>query len=222
MLDTAGVGHDVRTDEQLYQAWAGGDRVAGGRLVDRHVRPIARFFANKVADGPDAEDLVGESFEICARKLGDYDEKGSFRSYLFGIAHNVLRNYLKKKRRRGRELDPEVDAIATLGPSPVTVVSTRREHRLLLEALRAVPIELQVLLELAHFEQMSRTEIAAVTGLPAGTVASRLRRAGERLEEALAELADRPDLLHSTVHGLTDWAADLRGLIDSRPRIDHG
>lgn len=210
---------DVATaDEQLYHAWARGDRAAGSRLVDRFVRPIARFFANKVADAPDAEDLVGETFEICARKLGDFAGEGSFRSYLFGIAHNVLRNYLRRKRRHGREIDPETDSIAMLGPSLVTAVASKREHTLLLRALRSVPIELQVVLELAHFEQMSRTEIAAALGLPAGTVASRLRRANELLERKLAELAEHPDLAHSTIHGLTDWAAELRQHIDATRR----
>jgi RNA polymerase sigma-70 factor (ECF subfamily) len=206
------------TDEQLYQAWAMGDRAAGSRLVDRFVRPIARFFANKVADTPDAEDLVGETFEICARKLGDYASVGSFRSYLFGIGHNVLRNYLRRKRRHGREIDPETDSIAMLGPSPVTAVASKREHTLLLRALRSVPIELQVVLELAHFEQMSRTEIAEAIGVPAGTVASRLRRANELLERTLAELAEHPDLAHSTIHGLSDWAAELRVHIDGTRR----
>jgi len=206
------------TDEQLYQAWALGDRTAGSRLVDRFVRPIARFFANKVADAPDAEDLVGETFEICARKLGDFACEGSFRSYLFGIAHNVLRNYLRRKRRHGREIDPETDSIAMLGPSLVTAIASKREHTLLLRALRSVPIELQVVLELAHFEQMSRTEIALALGMPAGTVASRLRRANELLEAKLAELAEHPDLARSTIHGLTDWAAELRVHIDATRR----
>ena len=205
---------DVTPDEELYRAWALGDRRAGSRLVDRFVRPIARFFANKIADVADAEELVAETFEIVARKLGDYGGTGSFRSYLFGIAHNVMRNYLKKKRRGGREIDPETDAIAALGPSPTTAIGARREHQLLLRALRAVPIDDQVLLELGYFEQMSRTEIAAALDWPAGTVASRMRRAHERLEEMLAKLAEEPALLQSTVHGLADWAAQLRAHID--------
>src|SRR5688500_1911983 len=52
---------DVIPDEQLYQSWALGDRRAGSRLVDRFVRPIARFFANKIADVADAEELVAET-----------------------------------------------------------------------------------------------------------------------------------------------------------------
>jgi RNA polymerase sigma factor (sigma-70 family) len=205
---------DVIPDEQLYQSWALGDRRAGSRLVDRFVRPIARFFANKIADVTDAEELVAETFEIVARKLGDYAGEGSFRSYVFGIAHNVLRNYIKKKRRGGREIDPETDAIAALGPSPTTAIGARREHHLLLRGLRSVPIDDQVLLELGYFEQMSRTEIAAALGWPVGTVASRMRRAHDRLETALATLAEEPSLLHSTVHGLADWAAQLRAHID--------
>jgi RNA polymerase sigma factor (sigma-70 family) len=197
-------------DDVLYRAWASGDTAAGGQLVDRHLRRLARFFANKVRSAPDAEELVAETFEICARKLGDWSGAGSFRAYLLGVGHNVLRNYLRSKVRNGREIDPETDHIAALGPSPVTLVGDHREQRLLLEGLRRIPIEHQLVLELSHFEEMSRSEIAAVLGIPEGTVASRIRRAHELLATALGDLAGAPELLRSTLHGLGDWAAALR------------
>jgi RNA polymerase sigma factor (sigma-70 family) len=200
----------VTTDDELYRQWWAGDRNAGSRLVDRHVRPVARFFANKIANAADADELVAQTFEIVARKLGDFASEGSFRSYVFALANNVLRNYLKKQRRNGREVDPEIDAIAAIGPSVVTAVASRREHQLLLHGLRAVPIDDQVLLELSYFEQLSRTEIAAALGWPVGTVASRMRRAHARLEAALATCAAEPALLQSTIHGIADWAAELR------------
>jgi RNA polymerase sigma factor (sigma-70 family) len=199
-----------REDDELYRVWVGGDAAAGGVLVDRHLRKLARFFANKVGSPSDAEELVGQSFEICARKLGDWNGTGTFRSYLFGIAHNVLRNYLRSKRRNGREIDPATDAIASLGPSPVTIVGDHREQRLLLEALRQIPVEHQLVLEMAYFEDLSRAEIAEALGIPAGTVASRTRRAHELLTEALTQIAGQPELLHSTLHGLDDWAQALR------------
>ncbi|HWB78011.1 MAG TPA: sigma factor, partial [Nannocystaceae bacterium] len=81
----------VPSDRELYLDWHRGDAGAGGRLVDRHLVGLGRFFANKVFDGRDAEDLVASTFEICARKLGDWTGTGSFRAYIFGVAHNVLR-----------------------------------------------------------------------------------------------------------------------------------
>lgn len=199
------------TDEELYAAWAAGDRDAGSRLVDRYLRPISRFFANKIWDGDDAEELVGTTFETCARTLGNFRGEGSFRTWLFGIAHNVVRNHIRKRRPSAAEIDLESSAVRDLGPSPRTHVAKRREHALLLQALRAIPFDHQVVLELAHFEGMSRTEIAAVLGLPAGTIASRLRRADELLRSELAKLAEDETQLRSTADGLDRWALELRG-----------
>lgn len=198
------------TDEELYAAWAAGNREAGSRLVDRYLRPVSRFFANKIWDGDDAEELVGSTFEACARTLGKFRGECSFRTWLFGIAHNVMRNHVRKRRPSASELDLESSAVRDLGPSPRTHVAKRREHALLLQALRAIPFDHQVVLELAHFEGMSRSEIATVLGLPAGTVASRMRRADELLRDELAKLADDDAHLRSTFDGLDHWAVELR------------
>lgn len=202
---------DDADDDALYHAWSTGDAAAGGRLVDRHLARVGRFFANKVGSAADAEELIGATFEIVARRLGDFQGRGSFRAYLYGIAHNVLRNHLRSKRRHGHEVDPDTESVAALGPTPVTLAGERREQRLLLEALRQLPLEAQIVIEMSYFEGMSRSEIAAALALPEGTVGSRMRRAHQRLQEVLAELAESEALLRSTLHGLADWAADLRG-----------
>jgi RNA polymerase sigma factor (sigma-70 family) len=212
----------VWKEERWEEAGARGTPRAGSRLVDRFVRPTARFFVNKVADSQDVDDLVSDTLEICARRLGSFEGRGTFRAYLFGIAHNVLRNYVRSRVRNGAEIDPEVDAIAFLGPSPVTALAQAREHRLLLRALRSVPLQLQIVLELAHFEQMSRREIAETLGLPAGTVATRLRTANALLERQLEALTDHTDLARSTAHGISTWASELRARIDARPTPEGG
>jgi RNA polymerase sigma-70 factor (ECF subfamily) len=62
----------VSTDGELYAAWQGGDNRAGGKLVDRHFSAIGRFFTNKVTNAADAEDLIAETFERCAKALGKF------------------------------------------------------------------------------------------------------------------------------------------------------
>lgn len=200
----------MSSDEELYAAWTAGDRAAGGRLVDRHLRPIARFFANKIWDGDDAEELVGTTFELCARTLGSFRGDSSFRTFLFGLAHNVLRNHIRKRRPAVSELDLESSAVHDLGPSPRTAAARRREQALLLQALRAIPLEHQIVLELVYFEGLSRTEIAATLGLPAGTVASRLRRADELLRQQLRRQAHDTAHFLATRDGLVQWAEELR------------
>lgn len=196
-------------DADLYLRWAAGDRDAGARLIDRHLSAIARFFANKCVVSSDVEDLVATTFERCAKSLGKLQQPERFRAYLFGVATNVLRDAIRK-RRPTPVADLEQLCVRDLGPSPSVVAAERAELRLLLAGLRAIPIEHQLVLELSVFEQMSRAEIAEVLRIPAGTVASRLRRARELLERQVRALATSPQLVESTLHGLADWAAQVR------------
>jgi RNA polymerase sigma factor (sigma-70 family) len=205
------------SDAELHGAWVAGDRRAGARLVDRHLPSIARFFANKVASTADAEDRVAETFERLAASLGGFRGEGRFRSFLFGIAQNVLRDYLRRLAR-GRTVALETTSIRDLSASPSVQAARREDTRLLLAALRALPMHTQIALELHLFEELGRFEIADILGVPPGTVASRLRRGRAQLQERLEALAPTRHLLQSTVRGLAGWVADVREEIDSSGR----
>jgi RNA polymerase sigma-70 factor (ECF subfamily) len=199
-------------DEELYMAWAGGDRRAGEQLIERHLRPMARYFANKVTNVADRDELVSETFEACARGLGRFRGAGSFRAYLFGIAFNVLRHYLRARLRQP-DFDPEVLTLSDALPSPSQQLARRREQQLLLAGLRSLPLQTQIVLELNYFEGLGRHEIAELLGEPPGTIASRLRRGRHHLDEALAALAENASVLESTRRGLDTWAAQIRDLV---------
>ena len=199
-------------DRALLEAWREGDRRAGRRLVERHLAGLGRFFANKVGHEQEAHDLVAETFERFSQALPRYRGDSSVRTFLFGIAHNVLREFIRRREREAGRGEPLV-SVADLGPSPSMVVARHQQERLLLHALRALPLEHQVVLELSLFEDMSRAEIAEVTGTPAGTIAGRLRRARELLDERLAALSDSPALLESTTTDLAQWAQSLRNTL---------
>jgi len=200
----------MNDDIELYRAWRDGDRDAGSRIIDRYLESIGRFFANKVTDPADIEDLVGATFERCAASLGRFEEASSFRTYLFGIARNVWRDYIKKKRRRGDGVDFSVTQLEDLGPSPSVVLGERQEQIILLKALRQIPLELQIVIELSYFEKMSQAQIAETLAIPPGTAASRLRRGKKALLDRVSALASDKALLESTLHGLQDWIDKIR------------
>jgi RNA polymerase sigma factor (sigma-70 family) len=128
------------------------------------------------------------------------------RTYLFGIARNELYAHWRRAKKND-ELDVGATSIVDLGPTPSTLYVKRREERVLLEAVRSIPLELQLALELYYWEQLSGPELAEVLGVPEGTARSRVRRALEALREALVrfEAAD----LGSTVDDLDGWAESL-------------
>jgi RNA polymerase sigma-70 factor (ECF subfamily) len=195
-------------DANLLDRWRGGDRAAGEALFDRYYHAVERFFINKI--GPDSSDLVQETFVACVANRFSVNDSAKFRSYLFTVAYNVLCGHLRRVYRQNRELDFQSTSIMDLTPSPSSVVVKRREQRLLLEGLRTIPVDYQVVLELHYWEEMTTEDIASALGMPLGTVRSRLRRARELLDGAMTRLERSPSVLQSTISQLDDWARACR------------
>lgn len=203
----------VRSDAELLEAWRAGDKQAGSELFERYFEPVSRFFVNKLSEDPD--DLVQETFVACLRGRDRLRDAGSFRSYLFGIACNVLRAHLR--RRTNLQLGDDDDRCAfDLSPGPSTALHAREGERLLLDALRRIPLEQQILLELHYWEAMKTDEIADALGLPRGTVRGRLQRGRARLQEALEELPMPRAMQATLAHELDAWATGLRTVVVRR------
>jgi RNA polymerase sigma-70 factor (ECF subfamily) len=201
-------------DLALLQAWRSGDQAAGRQLFSRHFDAMKRFFRNKVSS--DIEDLIQQTFMVCVETQERVRPDASFRAYLYGIAHNVLRNALRTKRRKEGPIDFGVTSMHALDPTPSQYVAKRQEQQIILLGLRRIPLDYQVALELYYWEQMDRNEIAEALGIPPGTAATRLRRGRQLLQEQLEELAETPSALEKTITGLETWAAQLRDGVQSR------
>lgn len=201
----------------LVQAWRAGDEQAGRALFERHYGQVARFFGTKVGE-QEAIDLVQSTFLACLEGRERLREAANFRRYLFTVAHNLLyRHYGKRARRQGVQMPAgdEQPSVADLSPSAPTVIAKREEQRLILRALREIPLDCQVVLELYYWERMTVGELAEVLEVPLGTAKTRLRRARARLEERLAQLAESSQILQSTLSDLEGWARGLRDKVRS-------
>ena len=201
------VSTEWQLDAELLTAWRQGDQTAGAKLFDRHADAIARFFENKVREGGD--DLIQQTFLRLVEGRERIREGITLRGYLLGIARNVLREHLRALARN-REVDPEIECMADLAPGPSTVAGRTREHRLLLEALRRLPVEHQITLELFYWEELNAAEIAEIMGISHSAMRSRVAKARELLREAMAQITQSRELLESTIGGLDRWAAELR------------
>jgi RNA polymerase sigma-70 factor (ECF subfamily) len=198
----------VSTDEELLSAWRGGDTRAGAQLFDHHFRALTRFFRNKQHGAID--DLIQQTMLGLLEGKDEYRSEGSFRSYVFGVAYNVLRNHYRQARREAERLDFGVTSIFDLALGPAEQLVERNERLLLLQALRRIPIEHQVLLELYFWEPLPAPEIAVILGVPEGTVRTRIRRAKALLEAEVGHLTTDRSLLESTISNLDDWARAVR------------
>jgi RNA polymerase sigma-70 factor (ECF subfamily) len=200
----------MMSDGDLLDAWRAGDRGAGDELIERHFDTLYRFFAAKLSSGVD--DAIQQTFLRCLEARDRFRGESSFRTFLFAVARHQL---LDTFRARGRQpdFDPSVTSLADLGPSPSAAVAERREQTLLLRALRSIPLDLQLAIELHFWEGLSGPEIAVVLDIPEGTVRSRLRRAREAIEARVAELAESADLAAATLSGFDTWAESLKRVV---------
>lgn len=174
------------SDDELLNAWADGDCRAGSDLVDRHFARVNRFFRNKV--GAELEDLVQQTFLGCVEARGRYEKRSSFVTFLLSIARHQLFNHYRAHRRVTFDEVTSTRLIDS-GTSPVGTLAKRDEERLLARALQQLPLDSQVILELAYWEELDGPEIAVVLDLPVNTVYTRLRRARDALREILRSLA---------------------------------
>ena len=203
-------------DVELYRAWRAGDRKRGRILVERHYDAVVRFFRMKL-DAKTADDLVQRTFLVCVDATSEFRGDGTFKAYLFGIARRVLLSHYNDKHRLREDPDFNASSAFELQPGPVTVAAARADQRLLVEALRKIPVEMQITLELFYWEGLGVDELAAALDIPVGTVKSRLHRARTILREIMQKLP-APSAAHGSVRALVDqWAADLKAEHDVQP-----
>jgi RNA polymerase sigma factor (sigma-70 family) len=199
----------VIPDAELLDAWRSGQGRAGQILFERYFDALDRFFRNKV--GEEAPDLVQKTFLGCLEGVEGFRGEGSFRSWLFSIAYRQLQRHYRNLARNRVDFDVRTSCVQDFGPTPGSVVDDEEQHRALLEALRRIPVEFQVALELHYWEEMSDADIGRALDVPLGTVKSRIRRGRLMLVKQLDELGHAAPL-HATATELESWAEQLREL----------
>lgn len=199
------------SDAELLQAWASGDASAGEELFERHFESIARFFRNKLPADTQHEDLIQQTFLGCVEARARFRGDASFRSFLFAIAHNQLSKFWRSRSRD--RLDLRSVSAYDLDASPSAALARDQEHHQLLLALRRIPLDSQVALELHYWEALTAAEIGEVLEVPLGTAKTRLRRAKQLLEAELRALEGGLLRIDPTGSRLDTWARELKGAL---------
>jgi RNA polymerase sigma factor (sigma-70 family) len=158
-----------------------------------HFAPVHRFIARRVGKAL-AEDLAAEVFATAYRRRAAYQsERGSLRSWLYGIATNVVREHWRDEQQL-LELDARV-AHDSPGPLPAAQFADAADERVIAAtlapriagALAALNREQREVLLLHAWAEFSHEEIAAALGIAQGTARSRLSRARAALRAQLGE-----------------------------------
>jgi RNA polymerase sigma-70 factor, ECF subfamily len=156
-------------------------------LVRQHYDFVWRSLRRLGVRDGDADDAAQHVFLIAARKL-DMIRSGCESSYLYQTALRVASDYRRSKRRRTEsEFLDQIDGVdpADTCPSMDELVDMRRARAKLDAVLDGMPMDLRAVFVLHELEQSTMADIAELLEVPAGTVASRLRRARKLFFELL-------------------------------------
>lgn len=183
-------------DEQLVQEALGGSQRAYRELVRRFERPVYNLVARMVRDGTLAEDLTQDAFVKAFSRLDTYQPaQGKFSNWLFKIAHNTAIDHLRRSELDTVPIDtgdPErADYHAILSdpdaPTPLDHALRTDLGAALAAAVERLRPEYREVIVLRHQEGMAYEEIAAIAGLPLGTVKTYIHRARKDLAQLLME-----------------------------------
>ena len=180
----------MTSDEELIAEIRHGSRAAFDTLFERYRQPVWQFFRRRTRRAEVAEELAQDTFVAVLEGARRYEQRGTFRSYLFGIAYNVLLADRRKAAHRATDpLQVEPSDQEPFDPDPGIWVR---------DALATLDEDVREVLMLREYEQLSYQEIADLRGTPLNTVRSHLFRARMALKSALETRA--PQAVRTT-HG---------------------
>ena len=173
-------------DADLVRKAGAGDARAAEALVLRHIGRITGLARRMLNDAAEAEDVAQEVFITVFKTIETFREEAKFSTWLYRVAVNHCKNrikYLARRHDRDRdELDEGNEGAATAAtdpplPRPDRALEGAQLDRILQAAIATLDDEHRVLVVLRDVEDLSIEEICDITGLPDGTVKSRLHRA---------------------------------------------
>jgi RNA polymerase sigma-70 factor (ECF subfamily) len=184
-------------DAELVERLKTGDREAFGALLRRYQGKVYRLAMNMTRSPQDAEEVTQDVFLAVYRKIGDFDGRAAFSTWLYRVASNAALMKL-----RGRRSEPHL-SIEEEGPAfapdghfarpvadwselPEDQLLSAERRRVLEQAIDALPPDYKAVVVLRDVEGLSNPEVAEILGATVLAVKSRLHRARLALRERLA------------------------------------
>jgi RNA polymerase sigma-70 factor (ECF subfamily) len=179
-------------DDSLIAGLRAGDRGAVSRAYEAHHAVIRSFAQRLVGDPGAAEDIVHDTFVALPRAISSFRGDASLRTFLIGVAVNHAKRHVRSAVRRRAAMsrlaeDPGSSPAAVRDPEQEA--ARRQLADRLWKALDGLPLDQRVALVLCEVEQRTSTEVAAIVGVPEGTVRTRLFHAKRKMRAALGEEA---------------------------------
>jgi RNA polymerase sigma-70 factor (ECF subfamily) len=183
-----------RASAVLVSQIAHGDDRAMAQLYDNTSRLVYGLCLRIVKDPSAAEDITLETFLQLWRTAESYDPvRGTVLAWLLTVVRSRSIDWLRARKARRADLEETLDGVFDLHdgrPSPESASIDADRARIIRGAMAELPPEQRRAIELTYFSGLSHSEIASHTGLPVGTVKTRIRLGMMRLRELLAPYAE--------------------------------
>ncbi|MFM7259632.1 MAG: RNA polymerase sigma factor, partial [bacterium] len=178
---------EARTDEQLLVAHRAGDATALRALIERYQGELHGFLTRLVGTRAGADDVFQEAFLQVHLSADNFDEERRFKPWLYTIAANKGRDFLRRQKRRAAvSLDAPVgsqsesslvDLLDGADLAPGSTLESSDEASIVKHVVDELPSHFREILLLSYFQKMSYAQISDSLAIPLGTVKSRLHAA---------------------------------------------
>lgn len=176
-----------------------GDRKAFTRLVVENQDRIFSYLYRMLGNPEEAEEVAQEVFIAAFRFVQNFRGEGSLTTWLLRIASNMYKNKIRYNVRRKRSRETSIDdrierrdyrPIGQRPDDPEAVVAGKELEQAVHRAIKKLPDDFREILVFRDIELLTYAQIQELTGLPEGTIKSRLHRARNHLAKLLTEHLD--------------------------------
>lgn len=168
------------------------DHEAFGQLIDRHAMSIVNLAYRMVGNRTDAEDLAQETFLSAFKSLSTFRADSKFSTWLYRIATNKCKDWLRAKRPGQGQQDVDIDELLDIevaeDRTPERLLSQQQVAQELEQAIQRLPPLYREAFVLKHIEGLSYEEMQEILGVNGDTLKMRVYKGRVQLSRELSEL----------------------------------
>ena len=183
---------DEPSDAQLVARSIAQDQEAFGQLIDRHAAAIVNLGYRMVGNRAEAEDLAQETFLAVYKALSTFRADSKFSTWLYRIAANKCKDWLRVKRpgqgQYDLDADESLDLYVTEDRTPEVLLSRQQVAQEMEQAIQRLPPLYREAFVLKHVEGLSYEEMEEILGVNGDTLKMRVYKGRVQLSRELAAL----------------------------------
>ena len=193
--------HTDKSDQELIRMAleaAAEEQAAFSLLYDRYHAGVSAHIAKYVSGPDDIEDICLETFAKAFKQLSTYRDENRFSTWIFRIARNTAFDHMSREKVRGQKVEKkpidysaleEID-VPSETDSPEEEIISSQDHENFLSCLDGLPALYKDVAIMCFIDNLGYKEIAEKSGLPMGTVKTRIRRAKDIIIQKMTDIED--------------------------------